>query len=243
MVNTMMEALVPELENLSQGQSLMAILSNLATESLVTATCRLSTRFLSRNKEEAHDLAKKMELASQLAQVDPYRAATHNKGIFNGIDALVIATGNDWRAVEAGSHAYASKDGSYRGLSTWTYDQEAKELVGELTLPMPIATRGGSIGLNPSVSIAHDLLNHPDARTLASIIVSLGLAQNLAALKALTSTGIQAGHMKLQAKSLALLAGASPEEMPQVLTELLKAKHMNQETAKAILEKLRNSSK
>ena len=241
MVNTMMEALVPELEHLSQGQSLMAILSNLATESLVTATCRLSTRFLSRNKEEAHDLAKKMELASQLAQVDPYRAATHNKGIFNGVDALVIATGNDWRAVEAGGHAYASKDGSYRGLSTWTYDQETKELVGELTLPMPIATRGGSIGLNPSVSIAHDLLNHPDARTLASIIVSLGLAQNLAALKALTSTGIQAGHMKLQAKSLALLAGASPVEMPQVLAELLKAKHMNQETAQAILEKLRNS--
>ena len=239
MVNTMMEALVPELENLSEGQSLMAILSNLATESLVTATCRLSTRFLSRNKEDAHDFAKKKEMASQLAQVDPYRAATHNKGIFNGIDALVIATGNDWRAVEAGSHAYASKDGSYRGLSTWTYDQEAKELVGELTLPMPIATRGGSIGLNPSVSIAHDLLNHPDAKTLASISVSLGLAQNLAALKALTSTGIQAGHMKLQAKSLALLAGASPEEMPHVLAELLKAKHMNQETAQAILEKLR----
>ena len=240
MVNTMMEALVPELENLSEGQSLMAILSNLATESLVTATCRLSTRFLSRNKEDAHDLAKKMEMASQLAQVDPYRAATHNKGIFNGIDALVIATGNDWRAVEAGCHAYASKDGSYRGLSTWTYNQETKELVGELTLPMPIATRGGSIGLNPSVSIAHDLLNHPDARTLAGIIVSLGLVQNLAALKALTSTGIQAGHMKLQAKSLALLAGANPEEMPHVLSELLKAKHMNQETAQAILEKLRN---
>ncbi len=114
-------------------------------------------------------------------------------------------------------------------LSTWTYNQESKELVGELSLPMPIATRGGSIGLNPSASIAHDLLNHPDAKTLASIIVSLGLAQNLAALKALTSTGIQAGHMKLQAKSLALLAGASPEEMPQVLAELLKAKHMNQE--------------
>ena len=109
--------------------------------------------------------------------------------------------------------------------------------MGELTLPMPIATRGGSIGLNPSVSIAHDLLNHPDARTLAGIIVSLGLVQNLAALKALTSTGIQAGHMKLQAKSL---AGANPEEMPHVLSELLKAKHMNQETAQAILEKLRN---
>lgn len=241
MVNTMMEALVPSLEDLSGGESLMAILSNLATQSLVTATCRLHTRFLSRNPEEAHQLAQKMALASQLAQIDPYRAATHNKGIFNGIDAVVMATGNDWRAIEAGSHAYASKDGSYRGLSTWTYEEDSKELVGELTLPMPIATRGGSIGLNPTVAIAHDLLNHPDAKSLASIIVSLGLAQNLAALKALTSTGIQAGHMKLQAKSLALLAGAKPEEVGQVVAQLLKADHMNQETAQAILTTLRQS--
>ena len=240
MLNTMLEALVDPLEELSGGQGLMAILSNLATDALVTARCHIDYRFLSRDPKEAAEIAQKIALASQLAAVDPYRAATHNKGIFNGIDALVIATGNDWRAVEAGCHAYASKDGSYRGLSTWTYNQETKELVGELTLPMPIATRGGSIGLNPSVSIAHDLLNHPDARTLAGIIVSLGLVQNLAALKALTSTGIQAGHMKLQAKSLALLAGANPEEMPHVLSELLKAKHMNQETAQAILEKLRN---
>lgn len=241
MVNTMMEALVPSLEELSGGESLMAILSNLATESLVTASCRLNTRFLSRNKEGAHQLAQKMQLASQLAQVDSYRAATHNKGIFNGVDAVVIATGNDWRAIEAGSHAYASKDGHYRGLSTWTYDETNQELIGELTLPMPVATRGGSIGLNPSVAIAHDLLNHPDAKTLASIIVSLGLAQNLAALKALTSTGIQAGHMKLQAKSLALLAGATPEETGLVVSQLLKAQHMNQETAQAILEKLRQN--
>ena len=241
MVNTMMEALVPELENLSEGQSLMAILSNLATESLVTATCRLSTRFLSRNKEEAHDLAKKMEMASQLAQVDPYRAATHNKGIFNGIDAVVLATGNDWRAIEAGGHTYASRSGQAQGLSSWIAHPDQQVLEGQLTLPMPIATKGGSIGLNPSVQVAHDLLGNPDAQTLARIIVSVGLAQNFAALKALVSTGIQHGHMKLQAKSLALLAGASPSEVAPVVQALLEDKPFNLEKAQAILENIRQS--
>ncbi|MGT2802667.1 hydroxymethylglutaryl-CoA reductase, degradative [Streptococcus henryi] len=240
MVNTMMEALVPTLEELSEGQALMAILSNYATESLVTSECSINLRFLSRNKEEAQNLARKMELASRLAQVDVYRASTHNKGIFNGIDAVVMATGNDWRAIEAGCHAYASRDGQYRGLSNWIFDEEAQVLKGSLTLPMPIATRGGSIGLNPTVQIAHDLLGQPQARELAAVIVSLGLAQNFAALKALTSTGIQAGHMKLQAKSLALLAGASDSEVGQVVSQLLEAKHLNQETAQAILHKLRN---
>ena len=122
MLNTMLEALKPSLEALSQGQSLMGILSNYATDSLVTATCRIAFRYLSRQKDEARELAEKMVLASQFAQADPYRAATHNKGIFNGIDALLIATGNDWRAIEAGAHAYASHDGSYRGLSSWTMD-------------------------------------------------------------------------------------------------------------------------
>lgn len=240
MVNTMMEALVPTLEELSEGQALMAILSNYATESLVTSECSIDLRFLSRNKEEAQNLARKMELASRLAQVDVYRASTHNKGIFNGIDAVVMATGNDWRAIEACCHAYANRDGQYRGLSNWIFDEEAQVLKGSLTLPMPIATRGGSIGLNPTVQIAHELLGQPQARELAAVIVSLGLAQNFAALKALTSTGIQAGHMKLQAKSLALLAGASDSEVGQVVSQLLEAKHLNQETAQAILHKLRN---
>lgn len=240
MVNTMMEALVPTLEEVSEGQALMAILSNYATESLVTSECSIDLRFLSKNKEEAQNLARKMELASRLAQVDVYRASTHNKGIFNGIDAVVMATGNDWRAIEAGCHAYASRDGQCRGLSNWIFDEEAQVLKGSLTLPMPIATRGGSIGLNPTVQIAHDLLGQPQARELAAVIVSLGLAQNFAALKALTSTGIQAGHMKLQAKSLALLAGASDSEVGQVVSQLLEAKHLNQETAQAILHKLRN---
>lgn len=243
MVNTMVEALAPKLEELSGGQSLMAILSNYATYSLVTATCALDLRFLSRDKKEAQNLAKKMEQASQLAQIDPYRASTHNKGIFNGVDALVLATGNDWRAIEAGAHAYAAASGSYRGLSQWTYDKEAGQVKGELTLPMPIATKGGSIGLNPSVQVAFDLLGNPDAKTLAGLIVSLGLAQNLAALKALVGKGIQAGHMKLQAKSLALLAGASEKEVPKLVQELLSAQHLNLETAQKILANLRNDQK
>lgn len=241
MVNTMMEAITPTLEELSGGQALMAILSNYATESLVTATCSIDLRFLSRDKKEAQVIAQKMELASYLAQVDIYRAGTHNKGIFNGIDAVVMATGNDWRAVEAGCHAYACQNGQYRGLSNWTFDKTEQVLKGQLTLPIPIATKGGSIGLNPTVQISHDLLNNPCARDLASVIVSVGLAQNFAALKALTTTGIQAGHMKLQAKSLALLAGASQEELNKVVTQLLQAKHLNQETAQAILQKIRDN--
>lgn len=238
MVNTMMEAITPELEQLSSGKALMAILSNYASESLVSAECSIDFRFLSRDPNEAKVLAKKMVLASHLAQIDPYRAATHNKGIFNGIDAVVMASGNDWRAIEAGGHAFAAKDGTYRGLSTWTVDEENHCIIGQLTLPMPIATKGGSIGLNPSVQMAHQLLHDPNAKELAQVIVSLGLAQNFAALKALTNTGIQAGHMKLQAKSLALLAGATEKTLPKLVPLLLKEKHMNLETAKALLQKL-----
>ena len=240
MLNTMLEALKPSLEALSQGQSLMGILSNYATDSLVTATCRIAFRYLSRQKDEARELAEKIVLASQFAQADPYRAATHNKGIFNGIDALLIATGNDWRAIEAGAHAYASHDGAYRGLSRWTMDLETEELIGELTMPMPVATKGGSIGLNPRVVLSHELLGHPSAKELAQIIVSIGLAQNFAALKALVSTGIQQGHMKLQAKSLALLAGASESEVAPLVERLIADKMFNLETAQRYLENLRS---
>lgn len=242
-VNTMMEALVPPLEKLSKGQALMAILSNYATESLVTAKCHLKLSSLSRNHDEAHLLAQKLVKASQLAQLDPYRASTHNKGIFNGIDALVLATGNDWRAIEAGGHAYAARDGQYRGLSQWTYDQKTATIHGQLTLPMPIATRGGSIGLNPTVTLAHDLLGNPNAKELAGLMTCLGLAQNFAALKALTSTGIQAGHMKLQAKSLALLAGAKEAEVGPLVQKLLNEKHMNLATAESLLNSLRNAKR
>ena len=239
MLNTMLEAITLPLEELTGGKSLMAILSNYATDSLVTARCVIDYRFLSRDKAEAELLADKMQLASKLAQVDPYRAATHNKGIFNGIDALVLATGNDWRAVEAGAHAYASREGSYRGLSTWTADPVTRQLHGQMTLPMPIATKGGSIGLNPTVTASFDLLGQPQAKDLASLIVSVGLAQNFAALKALVSTGIQAGHMKLQAKSLALQAGALEEEIAAVASRLTAKKTFNLAAAQEILADLR----
>ena len=239
MLNTMLEALTDRIQELSGGQTLMAILSNLATRSLVSARCAIDFKALSRNPEEAIEIAHRMELASQLAQVDPYRAATHNKGIFNGIDALVLATGNDWRAIEAGAHAYAAQSGSYKGLSHWTSQPKEKKLYGEITLPMPVATKGGSIGLNPTVQVSHRLLGEPSAIELAGIIASLGLAQNFAALKALVTTGIQAGHMKLQARSLALLAGAKEEEVPRLVTQLLENKPFNLEKAQTLLQELR----
>ncbi|MQQ02601.1 hydroxymethylglutaryl-CoA reductase, degradative [Streptococcus mitis] len=240
MLNTMLEALKPVLEELCQGQSLMGILSNYATDSLVTASCRIAFRYLSRQKDQGREIAEKIALANQFAQADPYRAATHNKGIFNGVDAILIATGNDWRAIEAGAHAFASRDGHYQGLSCWTLDLEREELVGEMTLPMPVATKGGSIGLNPRVALSHELLGNPSAKELAQIIVSIGLAQNFAALKALVSTGIQQGHMKLQAKSLALLAGASESEVAPLVERLIADKIFNLETAQRYLENLRS---
>ncbi len=239
MLNTMLEALKPILEELSQGQSLMGILSNYATDSLVTASCRIAFRYLSRQKDQGREIAEKIALASQFAQADPYRATTHNKGIFNGIDAILIATGNDWRAIEAGAHAFASRDGHYQGLSRWTLDLDREELVGEMTLPMPVATKGGSIGLNPRVALSHELLGNPSAKELAQIIMSIGLAQNFAALKALVSTGIQQGHMKLQAKSLALLSGASESEVAPLVERLIADKTFNLETAQRYLENLR----
>ena len=240
MLNTMLEALKPVLEELSQGQSLMGILSNYATDSLVTASCRIAFRYLSRQKDQGREIAEKIALASQFAQADPYRATTHNKGIFNGIDAILIATGNDWRAIEAGAHAFASREGHYQGLSQWTLDLEREGLVGEVTLPMPVATKGGSIGLNPRVALSHELLGNPSAKELAQLIVSIGLAQNFAALKALVSTGIQQGHMKLQAKSLALLAGASESEVAPLVERLIADKTFNLETAQRYLENLRS---
>ena len=240
MLNTMLEALKPVLEELSQGQSLMGILSNYATDSLVTASCRIAFRYLSRQKDHGREIAEKIALASQFAQADPYRATTHNKGIFNGIDAILIATGNDWRAIEAGAHAFANRDGRYQGLSRWSLDTDTEELVGEMTLPMPVATKGGSIGLNPRVALSHELLGNPSAKELAQIIVSIGLAQNFAALKALVSTGIQQGHMKLQAKSLALLAGASESEVAPLVERLIADKTFNLETAQRYLENLRS---
>ena len=229
MLNTILEALVSPIEALTDGESIMAILSNLATNSVVTARCVLSPRILDTRTTKGEDVIDRIVLASEFSKADPYRATTHNKGIMNGIDSVVIATGNDWRAIEAGAHAFASLSGKYQPLTNWTKD-EAGNLVG---------TVGGSISIHPGAQFAHELLGHPSAVELAGIIASIGLAQNLAAVRALVTDGIQKGHMRLQAKSLGLAVGATEEELPLLMNLLAKAPHLNQETAKSLLEELR----
>lgn len=238
MLNTILEALVSPIEALTDGESIMAILSNLATNSVVTARCVLSPRILDTRTTKGEDVIDRIVLASEFSKADPYRATTHNKGIMNGIDSVVIATGNDWRAIEAGAHAYASLNGQYQPLTSWTKDEDGN-LVGTITLPLPVGTVGGSISIHPGAQFAHELLGHPSAVELAGIIASIGLAQNLAAVRALVTDGIQKGHMRLQAKSLGLAVGATEEELPHLMNLLSQAPHLNQETAKALLEELR----
>ena len=238
MLNTILEALVSPIEALTGGESIMAILSNLATNSVVTARCVLSPRILDTRTTKGEDVIDRIVLASEFSKADPYRATTHNKGIMNGIDSIVIATGNDWRAIEAGAHVFASLSGQYQPLTSWTKD-EAGNLVGTITLPLPVGTVGGSISIHPGAQFAHELLCHPSAVELAGIIASIGLAQNLAAVRALVTDGIQKGHMRLQAKSLGLAVGATEEELPLLMNLLAKAPHLNQETAKSLLEELR----
>ena len=238
MLNTILESLVSPIEAMSEGESIMAILSNLATNSVVTAKCVLSPRILDTKTTKGEEVRDRIVLASEFSKADPYRATTHNKGIMNGIDSVVIATGNDWRAIEAGAHAYASLSSQYQPLTQWTKDGKGN-LVGTITLPLPVGTVGGSISIHPGAQFAHELLNHPSAIELAGIIASIGLAQNLAAVRALVTDGIQKGHMRLQAKSLGLSVGATHEELPHLMNLLSKASHLNQETAKTLLEELR----
>ncbi len=238
MLNTILESLVSPIEAMTEGESIMAILSNLATNSVVTAKCVLSPRILDTKTTKGEVVVDRIVLASEFSKADPYRATTHNKGIMNGIDSVVIATGNDWRAIEAGAHGFASLSGKYQPLTNWTKD-ETGNLVGTITLPLPVGTVGGSISIHPGAQFAHELLGHPSAVELAGIIASIGLAQNFAAVKALVTDGIQKGHMRLQAKSLGLAVGATQEELPHLMNLLAKAPHLNQETAKALLEELR----
>jgi len=238
MLNTILESLVSPLEAMTKGESIMAILSNLATNSVVTAKCVLSPRILDTKTTKGEEVVDRIVLASEFSKADPYRATTHNKGIMNGIDSVVIATGNDWRAIEAGAHAFASLSGKYQPLTNWT-KYETGNLVGTITLPLPVGTVGGSISIHPGAQFAHELLGHPSAVEIAGIIASIGLAQNLAAVRALVTDGIQKGHMRLQAKSLGLAVGATQDELPHLMNLLSQAPHLNQETAKALLEELR----
>jgi len=236
-VNTMAEALAPYLEELTGGESLMNILSNYATESLATAKCVIEPKYLATITMDGETVRDRIVEATQFALADPYRAVTHNKGIMNGIDAVLLATGNDWRAVEAGVHAYAAKSGQYRSLSRWTTDADGN-LVGELTVPISVGSVGGTLSIHPGAQFAYRLLGQPNAAELSRILVSVGLAQNLSAVRALVTEGIQKGHMSLQARSLAIRVGATGENIEKVTKRLQEAKHMNSETAKMILKEL-----
>ncbi|MFC6463577.1 hydroxymethylglutaryl-CoA reductase, degradative [Marinilactibacillus sp. GCM10026970] len=236
-VNTMMEGIAPYIEELTGGKALLRILSNYATECLATATCTIPAHKLKTGTYSGEDVRDRIIEAAQVAWADPYRAVTHNKGIMNGVDAVVIASGNDWRAIEAGSHAYAARSRQYRALSKWHANDQG-DLVGTLTLPLAVGTVGGSISIHPGAKLARKILMDPDAKRLESILVSVGLAQNFAAVRALVTDGIQKGHMGLHARSLAISAGAKGPQVEKVAEQLKQAPHMNLQTARDFLKEL-----
>lgn len=238
MVNTMVETLAPELEILTGGVANMRILSNLVDDATATATCRLSPESLATKTQSGEWVRDRIIAAYEFADADIYRAATHNKGIMNGIDAVIMAFGNDWRAVEAASHAYTARTGSYKPMSKWSKDADGY-LIGELTLPMPVAFVGGSIAIHPIATLSKKIARVESAKELAMLVCAVGLTQNLAALKALVTEGIQRGHMSLQAKSLAMTAGAEANEIEQVAQFLQETKQLNVMAAKKYIAELR----
>ena len=237
-VNTALEAVAPLVAEISGGRTLLRILSNLADRRRARAKGVVLAASLAHGPFSGADVARGIVEAWAFAAADPYRAATHNKGIMNGIDAVVIATGNDWRAIEAGAHAYAARDGRYTALSTWQMDAHGN-LVGTLELPMAVGIVGGATRVHPAAKAALKLLGIKSARELAEIIAAVGLAQNLAALRALASEGIQRGHMKLHARQVAIAAGAEGEMIERVVQGMLDEKTVRLDKAEAILKRLR----
>ncbi len=216
-VNTALERLAPQVEGISGGRVLLRILSNLADRRLARAQCRIPLETLAFNDYSGEEVRDRIIEAWAFAAADPYRAATHNKGIMNGVDAVVLATGNDWRAVEAGAHAYAARSGRYTSLSTWSKGDDGS-LLGSLEMPLAVGIVGGATHVHQGAAAAIQLMGVKTAAELAEVIVSVGLAQNLGALRALATEGIQRGHMALHARQVAVAAGA-PEEMVAALSE------------------------
>jgi len=234
-VNTAVEYLAPCLEAISGGKSHLRILSNLADHRLARAQCSIPLSTLAFGEFKAEDVRDGIIAAWAFAMADPYRAATHNKGIMNGIDPVVIATGNDWRAIEAGAHAYAARNGRYTSLSTWGRD-DSGNLLGSLELPMAVGIVGGATGVLPTARASLKLMGVSSAAELAEIIVSVGLAQNLAALRALATEGIQRGHMGLHARQVAIAAGAQGEMVERLAVQLVAEKTVRIDRATEILE-------
>ena len=229
-VNTMAETVAPFIETITGGTVYLRILSNLAIERLVRARTKIK-------KEElgGEEVVYKIILAYTFAEADPFRATTHNKGIMNGISAVVLATGNDTRAIEAGAHAYASITGSYKPLTKWEKDNNG-DLVGTIELPLALGLVGGATKIHPTAKTVVKILGVKSATELGEIVASVGLAQNLAAIKALATEGIQRGHMSLHAKNIASVAGAKGEELDRIVKKMIEDKNINLEYAKSLLK-------
>jgi hydroxymethylglutaryl-CoA reductase len=234
-VNTACERLAPMIEAITGAKVHLRILSNLADSRLARARCTIPVNELAFDSFSGETVRDGIIAAYAFAAVDPYRAATHNKGIMNGVDSVVIATGNDWRAIEAGAHAYAVKDGRYTSLSTWGKDADGN-LVGTLEMPMAVGIVGGATKVHPAAQAAVKLMGVKTANELAEIIVSVGLAQNMAALRALATEGIQRGHMSLHARQVAIAAGATGEQIEKVAAQMVAEKVVRIDRAEEILK-------
>ena len=236
-INTAVETIAPLVEDLTGGRVNLRILSNLTDQRLATARCTVPANLLQRDNQPGTLVARRIEEANAFALVDPYRAATHNKGIMNGIDAVCIATGNDWRALEAGAHAYAARDGQYRALTDWHVDENG-DLYGEITLPLAVGTVGGATRVHPTAQVAMKILGVQSASELAQVMAAVGLAQNLAAIKALATTGIQHGHMRMHARQVALAAGATGGQVERVTSRLIADENIRVAHARQVLADL-----
>jgi hydroxymethylglutaryl-CoA reductase len=236
LINTMCEGVAPLLERITGGRVRLRILSNLADLRLARASCQVPFDALAdlgfSGAEVAHGIAE----ASRFADADPYRACTHNKGVMNGVDAVALATGNDWRAIEAGAHAYCARNGRYEPLTRWWVEQGA--LRGSIELPIQVGTVGGAVKANPFIPVLLRMMGNPGAQKLAAVMAAVGLAQNMAALRALGTVGIQKGHMALHARNLAVSAGAKGSAVEEVARALIAAGEIKLHRAQEILAKL-----
>ncbi len=236
-VNTMAEMVAPKVEEITGGNVRLRILSNLADKRLVRARVSITPAALSTETLDGAEVARGITEACALAIVDPYRATTHNKGIMNGIDPVVIATGNDWRAVEAGAHAWAARSGRYTSLSRWEVVSSGN-LIGTLELPMALGIVGGATKTHPAAQAALRLMGVTSATKLAEVTVAVGLAQNMAALRALSTEGIQKGHMALHARNIAITAGAKGQAVDLVAKALVAAGDVSVDKAKDVLSQI-----
>ena len=241
LVNTMCEGIATFVENITAGKVFLRILSNLTDRALVYAQCVIPTEYLDDNGHDGEQVRDGIIIANDFAAIDPYRAATHNKGIMNGVDAMALATGNDWRALEAAAHAYAARGHAYTSLTRW-YKNETGDLVGDIEMPMKVGIVGGPLQSNPTVAMNQRLLGVRSARELAELMGAVGLAQNFSALRALVTEGIQQGHMTLHARSVAVAAGATPEIFDSVVERLIESGDIKIWKAQEIIDTVRKQA-